>query len=223
MPDTQSPGPSSRVADMSADLETSAAVMSILALPPKSDRVEAFGLFPGLGEIARDHHAISLFTHNRTAKYLIMAGENPDDKPGYNRTPANLVKTPWNIPPGLISKVFTQVYTANTKTQADWMAENVKARGVKSLGLTVSAWHMPRAYLTLVKSLMDAGMHIAVLPQVAEISFSATVPGVQKTVWELLAAELRRIPTYQQTGDIATYSELNEYIDWLWKQPIMKD
>lgn len=109
------------------------------------------------------------------------------------------------------------IISANTKTQADWTADKVAELGIKSIRIFAAPFHMVRAYLTFLKSLIDKlSAPIIMIPEPTDLAPSALIPVTGTNSWGLIAKEIERIVAYQAQGDVATLRELEEYLNWLY-------
>ena len=52
----------------------------------------------------------------------------------------------------------------NTALQAKWIVSQVRDHGITSLALAVSPYHLPRAYLTLLKAFNEVGVRLPIIP-----------------------------------------------------------
>lgn len=111
----------------------------------------------------------------------------------------------------------------HTKEQADWIAAEVKARDIASLALYAPAYHLLRAYATTVKSMDTADVRIPIIPMPTRMSPDSVSAETGMDTWEMAPAEIERTIKYQEKGDVATKEELQDYINWSWKQPLFSD
>jgi hypothetical protein len=117
-----------------------------------------------------------------------------------------------------------QGVSKNTKDQSEQVVSFLKGNPeVKTAILVATSWHLPRAYLTLVSSLMahdqDANP-IRVLPMVAArplgqdvVRFMLPSHGITPRSQSSAAdSEQEHIPTYMAKGDVATEAMLERYL-----------
>lgn len=193
----------------------------IMPLGRLASKVDALVVFPGLGETSREITAIKDWGKRKIAgKFLLIAGQNPGEKNTIFRSIENLRKKPFNLP--FVENVHSQGDALNTPGQALWVAEKVKELGIKSLALSVSPYHMLRAYLTLLKTFTKRQTNILIAPFPTPLSPTNIVPEVGKKQIEMVPAELDRITKYQGQGDVATMEELVEYLNWAYDQPLVQ-
>ena len=94
--------------------------------------------------------------------------------------------------------------------------EIVEALGITSLALTVSPYHLPRVYLTVLKALSRSGIRVPLIPDPVPVSPDTAAPETQATAYDLLPGEAERILRYMNKGWVATFEELQRYLQWLW-------
>jgi uncharacterized SAM-binding protein YcdF (DUF218 family) len=104
----------------------------------------------------------------------------------------------------------------NTALQAAWIAERVLELGIRSFALTVSPYHLPRTYLTVIKALLDRGVRIPMVPAPAHTPPHLEVLKTGATAYDLIPGEMQRILSYADNGWVATPKELRAYLVWLW-------
>ncbi|MGC5018641.1 hypothetical protein [Micromonospora sp. DT47] len=192
------------------------AFMVILALPHSAaGHVDALVVPTGQGEEWRHTHAIRGWEANRDIRYLLVANGNPAEDTYIEITLDYLRSL------GLrrLRGVYLQAEPApNTGLQGAWIAGQVEDLGITSLALTVSSYHLPRVYLTVLKALSQSGIRIPLIPDPVTISPDAAIPETQATAYDLLPGEAERILTYMNKEWVATLEELQEYLRWLWSR-----
>jgi uncharacterized SAM-binding protein YcdF (DUF218 family) len=195
-------------------LAVTKALTMILALPPSAaDHVDALVIASGQGEEWRFTHAIRNWEANPDLRYLLVANGNPAEKTYVEITLGYLRSL------GLrrIKGVHLQAEPApNTALQAAWIVNQVKGHGITSLALAVSPYHLPRAYLTLLKAFNKMGVRLPIIPVPVAVSPDKPVPETGATAYDLIPGEVKRILTYMDEGWIATLDELQQYLQWLW-------
>ncbi|SNS74886.1 DUF218 domain-containing protein [Asanoa hainanensis] len=197
-------------------LEVVDALTVVLSLPQAAaDRVDALVVATGQGEEWRLTHAIRLWESNPRLRTLLVANGNPAE--------ATYAELTVDYLRGLgltrVDGVDIQAEAApNTGLQAAWIVERVRALGITSLAVTVSAYHLLRVYLTVLRAMSDDGVRIPLIPVPAAIAPGARVPETGATAYELIPGEVDRILTYADRGFLATPAELREYLAWLWRQ-----
>jgi uncharacterized SAM-binding protein YcdF (DUF218 family) len=195
-------------------LDAMKALMAILTLPQSAaDRVDALVIASGQGEHWRFTHAIRAWETHPTLRYLLVANGNPAEETYVEITLDYLRSL------GLrrLSGVCLQAEPApNTGLQAAWIVNQVKDHGITSLGLTVSPYHLPRAYLTVLKAFVASGIRLPIIPIPVAVAPDTPVPETGANAYDLLPGEVKRILTYMDKGWVATPDELRQYLQWLW-------
>lgn len=149
---------------------------------------------------------------------LLLAGENPNEMTRFVKTPENLRGKPFYLSRREMKRVRTQVNAANTPEQVAWVADRVAEENVTSIALSVSSYHMVRAYLTLLKGLARRGIRIPIYPSPPPVPLHLAIPEYGEEMGKMVPGELARIRAYREKGDVATHEELREYLVWLWRQ-----
>jgi hypothetical protein len=195
-------------------LDLMKALTVILALPQSAaDHVDALVIASGQGEEWRFTHAIRNWEANPDLRYLLVANGNPAEETYVEITLDYLRSL------GLrrISGVYLQAEPApNTGLQAAWIVNQVQARGITSLALTVSPYHLPRLYLTVLKKFTRSGICLPIIPVPVAVPPDTPVPETGATAYDLVPGEMKRILTYMDKGWVATIEELQQYLQWLW-------
>ncbi|WP_433088373.1 hypothetical protein ACQP1P_20425 [Dactylosporangium sp. CA-052675] len=190
------------------------AITMILSLPQAAaQRVEAIAIASGQGERWRLAHAIQAWESNPRLRRLLVATSNPAEATYVEITLDHLRGL------GLRRTEGVEVQpepAANTGRQAVWIAERVRDRGIGGLALAVSPYHLPRAYLTVLKELLRRDLRVPLIPVPVAVPPHRRIPETGATADELVPGELRRILTYMREGWVATPEELREYLRWLW-------
>lgn len=198
------------------------ALMAILALPQSAaEHVNALVVPTGQGEEWRLTHAIRRWETNPNISYLLVANGNPAEETYQQLT------LPYVRRLGLrrFDGVHLQAEPApHTGLQGAWIARQVEALDITSLALTVSPYHLPRVYLTVLKALSRGGIRVPVIPDPVPVSPDTASPETQATAYDLLPGEAERILTYMNKGWVATLEELQGYLRWLWSahKPLLK-
>ncbi|MFI6331708.1 hypothetical protein ACIBBG_25795 [Micromonospora chersina] len=188
----------------------------ILTLPQSAaDHVEALVVVTGQGEEWRLTHAIRTWEANPKLRHLLVANGNPAERTYAELTLDHLRSLGLRRAEG----VHVQAEPApNTGLQAAWVADQVQARGITSLALTVSPYHLARVYLTVLKAVTRRGMRLPIIPLPVAVSPDTPVPETGATAYDLVPGEAGRILAYLDEGWVATPAELQEYLRWLWSR-----
>jgi uncharacterized SAM-binding protein YcdF (DUF218 family) len=195
-------------------VELTKALTVILTLPQSAaERVDALVIATGQGEEWRLTQAIRAWETNPALRHLLVANGNPAED--------TYVDISLDYLRGLGLRRFEGVCVQtepapSTGLQARWIADEVQARGISSLALIASGYHLPRLYLTVLKELIRSGVRVPLIPVPAQVSPSAAIPESGASTYDLVPGELKRILTYMDKGWVATPEELEHYLDWLW-------
>jgi uncharacterized SAM-binding protein YcdF (DUF218 family) len=195
-------------------LEVMKALTVILTLPQSAaDHVDAIVVATGQGEEWRLTHAIRIWEANPQLRHLLVANGNPAEETYVEITLDRLRHL------GLrrINGVQLQAEPApNTALQAAWIVDQVKARGIGSLALTASPYHLTRVYLTVLKAFTRSGIRLPIIPLPAAVPPHTPVPETGVGAYDLVPGEVKRILTYAGKGWVAAPQEVQEYLRWLW-------
>jgi hypothetical protein len=105
--------------------------------------------------------------------------------------------------------------STNTYEQATALTAMAKSERWRRVLLVTSAYHMPRAFLTFVAAMEDAGMedtlHVCCVP-VSQFWWERPA-GLAVTRLDLLAAEAEKIQRYGELGHVASYEAGLAYIE----------
>jgi hypothetical protein len=194
----------------------------VYSIPRVIERVDALEALYGLGEDWRIKDAINWWeTKTTRAKSLLLAITNPAEKTSRVLSMSVLQQEPFHLT--RLEGVHIGDRGNGTKEQAEWTLETVQRFNIESIALFVSPYHCLRAYLTVLKTLLVAGVCIPLIPAPTPIAPDRYIPEVDVDAWQLVPGEVERIAKYQKQGDVATLEELKEYLSWLWRQPILAD
>ena len=194
----------------------------IASTPHPVDKVDAIAVMPGLGEHIRIITAVNAWESNPQTRHLLIAGTNPTEHTQIQPTLEFLQGNPIYLQ--RTDGVETQINAKHTREQAEWLMERVRALNIRSMALFVSHWHLPRAYSTLIKTMLEDGDNyrpIPVFPVSVVTSPNAITPETKASVTAMSAGEAERIRKYQELGYVVTLDELHAYLGWLWEQDIV--
>jgi uncharacterized SAM-binding protein YcdF (DUF218 family) len=197
-----------------------AVTMMIYSLPRPVAATDAIVVLPGQGEDWRLFDAIEAWNNSPNVRFLLIAGSYSGE-------------TTWFLPNleilqeryGLkrTSGVVIAAHAHHTREQAEWFVETVQELKVRSVSLFVSPYHLLRAYCTLLKAALDAGIWIPMIPVPVRVSPSAAIPETGFTAWQLVSGEVERFRRYRDSeGHIVAITELQHYLEWLWTLPIVQ-
>lgn len=185
---------------------------TIELVPP--DEGDAVAVFLGLGETKRLEAAVAKW-RNGAYRHLLIGGVNPieDDHPGEKE----LLGRVEALGGKNMDNVYVLPEARHTKDQADWLADMATELAAKRLVLVDPDYHIPRAYATTVAS-MNTRSKITPM-WAAGIDYPANFetpysryPGVRQTPDFMAGEDARRIPIYQQTGDVALNAAWQQHL-----------
>jgi uncharacterized SAM-binding protein YcdF (DUF218 family) len=103
----------------------------------------------------------------------------------------------------------------NTAESARYVVERARSQKWTRVVLVTSAYHMPRAFLSVVKALGDTALHVVPAAVKADDAPWFTVlPGFDFATREiLLDIEDDKITRYQASGDVASYEDGIAYLE----------
>ncbi len=221
-----------RVRERNETSTIAALCIGILSLP-RSVAVDALVVPQGEDEIWRVTAAVRDWNVHKTAKYLLIAGDQwkatGQGRPQEGKSGPDITLESLRNPPYSLTRndgVIVNDFDANTKTQTEWVWGKMNDLGLSSFELHVSPYHLVRWYLTFLKTSVKLGKLFVVIPSPTPSEMDRVAPLSGATPWELVAGEVQRIKMYQEkedVGDVATLFELQEYLKWLWQQPVLAD
>lgn len=205
-------------ATVTSDLLASA--VSILSLPQPIAKVQGILALQGMGEVSRVTQAIEWWERpDCQANWLLVPGTNLAERTADSLSLERLQKQPYSL--HRTEGVLVKAHEENTLTQMTWIVEKIEEHAISTLALFTAPYHMVRSYLTLICQLRKRGMEVVVIPMPVQRSLGCEVPETSLTGWQMIPGETSRVPNYQAKGDVATFQELQEYLAWVWQQPIM--
>jgi hypothetical protein len=209
-----------RIIDAKPDVEFGVMTAMILSIPQKVKDVEAIIIFPGMGESWLITDPVKRLRNGASAALLIIAGQNPREKYFECRDETRL-RDHYGVPTDI--HILTQIRAQHTKDQADWVAGQLKEKRVTTAALSVSPFHIIRAYLTVLASLYALNLEeqVVLIPAPVRVNPSQVIPETGADAWDMCPAEWPRIANYQKKGDVASLKQLKQYLGWLWRQQIL--
>lgn len=174
---------------------------------------DAIVVFSGDGT-ARVEAAVESL-RQRAAHYVVVSG-GVDDPP-HALTAQAMAKH--FVGAGLArDRIIMEDQSQHTRDQAEALAALVQEHKWSRVLLCVSPYHMPRAFLTVVQSLEDAGLSekVHVLPLMAShVGWFDKPEGLDVTRYDLLTDELRKIEEYRALyGHVASYEDGISYLKY---------
>lgn len=213
---------SKRLRERTAQGELLSLAVFTLSLPQKLGlKVDALCTFTGQGEDVRIIQPAKMYWENPQTKnrFFLIPGHHKAERHWRDMTLGTLTKEPFNFK--RLDGVTVTPPLVTTKDQAELIVAKIQELGVTSLGVISSPFHLLRAYLTVLGQMKIAGVRILVIPVPVYVSPHTLVPEQGVDAWELAQGEVERIFSYQEKGDLASYSDLKAYLRWLWEQPLL--
>ncbi|MEO3743995.1 hypothetical protein [Plantactinospora sp. B5E13] len=196
-------------------LDVTSAIMAILALPRSVNKLDAVVVPTGQGEQWRLTHAIDRWETDPDLRCLLVANGNPAERTYQEITMSYL----GGLGLRRLDGVHVQAEPApNTGLQAEWIADRARALGITSLAISVSAYHLPRVYLTVLSALERRDLRVRLIPDPVPVPADAAAPETGATGYALLPGEIERILTYAGKGWLATPEQLRHYLRWWWAE-----
>lgn len=186
----------------------------IMSLPQAAaGRVDALAIATGQGEQWRLIDGIRRWEAGPRLRHLLVANGNPAERTYTDLTLDDLRDLGLRRTEGVL---LQSEPAPNTGLQAAWIARQVRARDIGSLALTVSAYHLPRIYLTVLRELDRNSIRIPLIPVPAAVAPDARVPETGASSYDLVAGETKRILDYRNEDWVASPADLRDYLRWLW-------
>lgn len=170
---------------------------------------DAIALLAGEDNAPRCETALELFKRGAGGGILVTGGERRDHRAGAAETGVALLSK--GVAP---DRLLVDPDSPHTRGQAESIVRLVGEKKWTSLLLVASAYHLPRAVLTCVRALDEAGMRdtLRLLP-VAGVSPWFTAPeGMTETRLALFDRELAKIEEYGAMGHVASYADGLAYL-----------
>lgn len=195
---------------MSSDLATD--VLSIMSRSRVSLVAQTVLIFPGRGEIGRIKYGLAhtddMCMRHVQNVHVMIAGDNPDQPMAYTfENIDDLRRADLDVRQLMYTRYSFQGIARNTKQQADWAAKVLSNEPKQPVHLVVSAYHMPRAFMTLVASVIRELPDISDWPQIIPYP-----TGLEFSMEMFTNDEAPRITTYRAQGDVATSEQLALYL-----------
>lgn len=164
---------------------------------------DAIVVFCGEDAVARCDVAAQLFKQGAASRLFVTGGlDQPPRIHGAVSCSGMLMGH--GIAPDRITLDLTAMHTWD---QAVVTTERAKAEGWKRVILTASSYHLPRAYLSLLGALIQAGLSetVRVVAMPAGHAPFAAPPGMTATRDELLSVEYDKMDRYVE--HVASYAD----------------
>lgn len=109
--------------------------------------------------------------------------------------------------------VVLEEKSQNTREQAIEIMKLAKERGWKSILIVATHYHQYRAFLTFLKAMRDSGLSLILTSSPARPKWFGENGRGKKRIG-ILEDELRKIKEYGARGDVASFEEGIEYLQW---------
>lgn len=208
-----------RGVDATEESDLVAITMMVFGLPRPFAATDAIVVLPGQGEDWRLIDAVKAWNTSPNVRYLLVAGSFSGETTWFLPT-VKILQERYGLTrtDGLI----IADHAHHTREQAVWFVEMVQSLKLHSVSLFVSPYHLLRAYGTLLKAVLDAGIWIPMIPMPVHVSPETPIPETGFTAWQLVAGEVRRFKQYRDVErHVVSLAELQHYLEWLWTQPII--
>lgn len=205
----------SRIGEESPESEVLASTYAILGLP-RPPQTHALVIWPGFERKHCFRYGAELW-ENGQADVLLLAGQNPNESPDNLYLDEAEFCKKFGIPSD--SRFYSQGVAFHTGMQAEWLAKMAKEHDLKNVALIAPAFHMARAYMTIVASTKKAGLgHVPIYPFPTAMDPGEDIPIPGANQWRFAQKEAGRILTYQKTGDVCSFEDLRAHITETWSK-----
>jgi hypothetical protein len=205
-----------RVVEENPTYELAIMTMMIYSVPRRTNNIDCLVVFPGMGEDWRVIQAVEICNKYRNITTLLIGGVDTTETT-YKKITTGTLQDASSKPIRPDVKVIFQDAASQTNHQTDWVVKEAAINNFSAIGLLVSPYHLLRAYCTLLSSFESSNISlIPVLPISVLISPDTIIPETGVDAWRMAMGEYERIQKYQQKGDVASYAQAKDYINWLW-------
>lgn len=181
---------------------------------------DAIVVMEGMGEDWRLTQAIHDFdADNSKASYLVIGGQSDKEKTWKKRTVESLQR---DFGLKRTDGVHINPSTPHTRSQAEWVAETLAALDPVTVGVYATAYHLIRAYLTILQSLNEREIRFPMFPVPVRVSPFRLIPELAcdssnrgPNAFDMVAGELARIKQYRKMEHVANAEDLQKYLLWL--------
>jgi uncharacterized SAM-binding protein YcdF (DUF218 family) len=168
---------------------------------------DAIAVFSGDGTVRLDATVGAL--RQRIAHHVLVSGGV--DEPPHSLHADDMRR--YLIQRGLSpDRIIMDPESANTREQSERTAELCREMDWQKLLLVASHYHMPRAFLTLLKGLQTRDLDVLVIPLPAPAKWWGAPAGLETARIDILADELRKIDEYAAKGHVASYEDGLAYL-----------
>jgi uncharacterized SAM-binding protein YcdF (DUF218 family) len=157
--------------------------------------------------VNRAAHAAKLFREGSAPLVAIVGSAN---NRAYGSFPSGAVRDEMlhlGIPESAI--LFEEI-APHTLAEAKQAMQLAQEKGWKTILVLTSPHHQYRAFLTFLKAMRDADMHVELVNAVAPLSMTEENPWGRRA--DLMEKEFDKIVEYQKQGDVASYDDGIKYL-----------
>lgn len=167
---------------------------------------DAIVVFAGRGEDHRFISGLKLWKEG-VVKYLLVAGMNAEQNRRFGPYTKEGISRTAGLGTGEKDRLLVLEEARHTAHQAEWVLDMAHRQGLRTLILTTSAYHLPRAFLTVLKAMMKRGHWLKIIPMALHAPWKISLGELR-----YIPSEFKRIVEYQKKGDVATFPELVNYL-----------
>lgn len=200
--------------------EIGALARRTIELRPPEDG-DAVVVFTGLDERVRLEAAVKLWSTG-AFRHLLIGGSNPKEQ-GYESEEEVRAHIATYYDGTRDKDVYILPEARHTKDQADWLASTTDELGTRRLVVVDPDYHTPRVYATTVASMNVKGNLVPMWTSPIDYPADFVTPhprytGVRQTPVFMAGEDAKRIPIYQQTGDVASNEAWERHLDFTEKK-----
>jgi uncharacterized SAM-binding protein YcdF (DUF218 family) len=164
-------------------------------------RADAIVALLGEDGLERGKVAQQLMLQGAAPKIVLSGGLESDSKQGARSVSDKMIGN--GVDP---QRIIEDTESTNTKEQSTWVAELATENDWTRLLLIASAYHLPRAFLTMIHAVR--GSNIQIIPVTANhVPWFGSPEGVKRTRLELFEGELAKTVAHQELGHVASYAD----------------
>lgn len=202
-----------RIGEESPQSEVLASTYAILALPRPS-QTHALVIWPGFERKHCFRYGAELWAQGQ-ADVLLLAGQNPEESPDNLHLDESEFRKKFGIPDD--SRFYSQGEAFHTGMQAEWLTKMVNEHNLLDVALVAPAFHMTRAYMTIVASMKKANTgHVPIYPFPTAMDLGEIIPIPDANQWRFAQKEAKRILAYQIKGDVCSFEAPRAHISTTW-------
>ena len=172
------------------------------------DCADAVVVLCGEDGMDRLNAAVGIFSRGAAPVIVLTGGLQDGDKMGADAMRETLIER--GARPDAI---LCDTTARNTRDQACHIAALCQEKDWKQIVLVASHYHLPRAFLTVVKALQETGMDdsVRVLTAFPRAKWTDQLPGLSVTRQDRMADEFRKVEQYAE--HVASYADGIAYLE----------